>query len=284
MIAMIIALSVLLMVLLLVACVEWKKSVREKQLDYVRPKKKKKEETWLTQFFSYKNKDTQMYLTMILGALASGSYFASRDGNFIVSAAVTAGLIAFVFKQREYSYEISYRKNGKKAIEFLAAVVSAGGTMEEWLEEVVPKLSGPLGRQFTQGYANYKFNNIPVSKFLKTLLESSPDSSLSLIWSGLIREANQGGDLQSYVVAALNDLSNQERMNRILGATRKSGAQLLAMTCILPVTLYYLFSDVLKTVLINHPSSNIVLLILLAGYFGIVWWGIRVTQPKRKRS
>lgn len=283
MIALIVILSVILIAALLIAIRERKKAVRSKYLEAVIPYKINEKQTWLMQLLSYKNKDTQMYVAMIVGGVLAGSFALSRGGNFIISGVAVAAVIGAIFKQREYSYEVSYRKNGKKAVEYLKAVVSAGGTLEEWLEEVVPKLSGPLGRQFASGYENYKFNSVPISKLLQSLLDNSPDSSLSLIWAGLLRESKQGGDLQLYVEGALDDLSNQERMNRILGAARKSGGQLLAMTCVLPVTLYFLFSEVLKTVLANHPTANIALLILMGGYGAILWWGLKITAP-RKRS
>ncbi|MGP3788214.1 type II secretion system F family protein [Paenibacillus sp. 1A_MP2] len=215
------------------------------------------------------------------GGIVAGVLAAANGGSFVIAGSIAAFVVWGIYKYQEGSYEIKYRKNGKIAVEYLNGIVSAGGTLEDWVGEVIPKLSGSLRTEFEIGHANYE-RNIPITKFLERLIKNCPDSSLGLIWSGLLREIRQAGDMKTFVEESLKDLQNQERINRVMGQIRKNGAQMMVWVCVLPGTLYALFSDVLKEILTKHPYTNIVLFALLAGYGFILWWGMRISQGARK--
>ncbi|MGN7308740.1 type II secretion system F family protein, partial [Bacillus subtilis] len=270
MIFLMILLCCVLLISIFFATRSHKKARRKYYLGMTISKEKSSKESAISQFFTFRNLKFQMYASMAIGSIAGGVFAAFRGGSFLITGCLVAFVIWAIFKYQEGNYEINYRKNGKSAVEYLNAVISAGGTLEDWVEEVIPRINGPLANQFRIGFQNYK-NNIPITHFLQSLIKNCPDSSLGLIWSGLLREVRQSGDMRKFVEEALTDLQNQERINRVMARIRKSGGQMMAWVCVLPGTLYALFSDTLKEILVEHPFTNIAMLILLVGYGFILW-------------
>lgn len=216
---------------------------------------------------------------IIVSACIGGTLAVVLGGNFILMAAVGALIPYVILKQIQFVYEQRYRADGKAAIQFLHGIISANGTIEEWMLEVQPRLSGPLKGQFQHGYENY-LRGVPVTKFLESLVRNCPDSGLALIFSGILREHRGAGNLKVYVDGAIRDMQNQERFIRVIGQIRKSGSQMLMYVFTFPVIFYALFSESVNSTLDKHPSANIVVLIGLGGYALLVWWGMRITRTK----
>lgn len=275
--------SCLLLISIFFVVLSWKNAKKDYYRRQVTPSTKTEKEGALSKFFSFRNIKMQMYSVVTTGGVVGGILAALNGGSFVFAGSIIAFLIWGIYRYQEGSYEIKYRKNGKISVEYLSGILSAGGTLEDWVGEVRPKLSGSLAAEFEVGYANYQ-KNIPITTFLERLIKNCPDSSLGLIWSGLLREIRQAGDMKTFVEEALKDLQNQERINRVMGKIRKNGAQMMAWVCVLPGTLYALFSDVLKEILNKHPYTNIVLFGFLAGYGLILWWGMRISQGAQKKA
>ncbi|MFD2328752.1 type II secretion system F family protein [Cohnella sp. GCM10020058] len=218
--------------------------------------------------------------TIIVGCALAGGITALIIGGNTLLMAAAGGLIPYaVIKQSQYVYERRYRADGQAAIQFLHGIVAAGGSLEEWMLEVQPRLNGPLKAQFQHGYENY-LRGVPITKFLESLIRNCPDSGLSLIFTGILREQRGAGDLMVFVNGALNDMQNQDRYIRVMAQVRKSGSQMLLYVFSFPIIFYALFNDSVDTTLDKNPVGNMILLIGIAGYLFLGWWGLRISRAK----
>lgn len=201
--------------------------------------------------------------------------------NIAWMVGVAVGLILpwAILTQINRNYEVRYREDGKKAIEFLGAILEAGGTLEEWLHEVLPRLNGPLVPIFQRGIRNYS-SSYTVEVFLEQLIKSCPDSYLQLFFSGLLHEQRNSGDMKKYTDEALNDLINQERFERIMKVQRVSGQRMLVYIAVFPLFLYMLFKDAIHYTMKMHPVMTIIFIVGMSGYVGFIWYGMRITKSK----
>lgn len=211
--------------------------------------------------------------SMIGGAIGLSSINISP----VLGAILGAGIPYLAVTQWRRFYEVRYREDAKRAIQFAGAIFAAGGSVEEWIVEVVPRLEGPLRADFEQGVRNYR-QNIPVTKFLESLIQRSPDAYFQYVLAGLLANYRSAGDLKQFVSEVMDDIVNQERFTRVMSEQRKSGQQMLLFVMGFPAFMYLMFKDTVHLTLKQHPGSIFVFIIGIAGLFGFWFWGNRMTR------
>jgi Flp pilus assembly protein TadB len=174
-----------------------------------------------------------------------------------------------------------YREDEKAALKFGAAIFSAGGTIEEWIKEVVPRLHGPLHDDFALAAHQSAKYQISVTEFLGKMSQDSPDPFFRWAMAGIYSNATQsGGDLPKFISEVIDELQTQERFERIMkGEQKKTNALLMAMIGF-PVALYFLFQSTVEEMLAKYWTSHLVLLIGMLGYIGLFSMAARMTRPK----
>ncbi|MFC5402932.1 type II secretion system F family protein [Cohnella soli] len=234
----------------------------------------------IRQWINIGDKQTRQTVIIIACAFAAGLMSLVVGGNFIIMGLAGGSIPLIIIKQKQFMFEKQYRSDAQAAIQFLQGIISAGGTLEDWMLEVQPRLSGPLKKEFAHGYENYKRHGVSITKFLESLIKNCPDSGLKLVFAGILREANGSNNLNALLEGTLRDMQNQARFTRVLGQVRKSGSQMLMYIYVFPVFFYFLFSDSVDSTIERHPVAMIVLLVGIAGYSLLGWWGYRVTRTK----
>jgi hypothetical protein len=214
----------------------------------------------------------------IVGAVSCVAFFHQTP----VFGLVFGGLIPYLLTITIQSQrKKSYREDEKIALKFGAAIFSAGGTIEEWVGEVVPRLNGPLHDVFARAAHQNKSDQIPVTEFLERMSQSAPDPFFRWAMAGIYANATQaGGDLPKFISEVIDELQTQERFERIMkNEQKKTNALLMAMIGF-PVALYFLFQSTVEEILAKYWTSHFVLLIGMLGYIGLFSIAARMTRPK----
>jgi hypothetical protein len=174
-----------------------------------------------------------------------------------------------------------YREDEKTALKFGAAIFSAGGTIEEWIVEVVPRLNGPLHDDFALAAHQYEKEQLPVTNFLEHMSHDSPDPFFRWAMAGIYSNATQsGGDLPKFISEVIDELQTQERFERIMKSEQKKTNFLLMAMIGFPVLLYFLFQSTVEEILAKYWTSHLVLLIGMLGYIGLFTIAARMTRSK----
>lgn len=276
----VIYMSILLIVLFLILIFMIIRTYRAEKLEFIMKKISPQLEQGKKSWFRWNVRDpsVRIYVWVLVGGLFGGAISLFNGGNFLLLASIGAIIPWIAVKQKRYAWEKAYRDDGKVAVQFLQGVISANGSMEDWIEEVIPRLRGPLKMEFQAGFDNLR-RGVPITKFLETTYKNCPDSSLSLIFSGLIREQRQAGNLSEFLDGALLDLQNQDRYIRTMANIRKSSGTMLIWIYCFPGFFYLMFQKTVNEILKAHWIANIGLIVGILGYVLLAFWGIHMTKP-----
>ncbi|MDQ6422645.1 type II secretion system F family protein [Paenibacillus sp. LHD-117] len=175
------------------------------------------------------------------------------------------------------NYERSFQKDGRISIEFLHSILTAGGSVEEWIREVGQQLDGPLRPIFEKAVRNWG-TAYTTPHLIEELIKKSPDSYLKLVFTGILHEYRNSGDMVKYTEEVMADIINQERFERLMKVQRQSGQSMLLFVGGFPIFMYVLFQPSIQRTLELHPGMNIVMLVGALGYVGFIWYGLHATK------
>jgi len=173
----------------------------------------------------------------------------------------------------------AYRRDAKSSLEFASAVFGAGGTVQEWVQEVVPRLEGPLHDPFAKAGAQLR-QNIPVGRFLERLATKSPDAFFRWAAAGILMNERSAGDLQKFIAEVMDDLQTQERLERMMKQEQKSSNNMLMAMIAFPGLLFLGFHSTINAILARHWEANLVLMIGLGGYVALFLFASKITKPQ----
>ncbi|MGR7947523.1 MULTISPECIES: type II secretion system F family protein [unclassified Paenibacillus] len=193
--------------------------------------------------------------------------------GFVVGTLAPWLIVLFLYQH----YERSFQKDGRISIEFLHSVLTAGGSVEEWIREVVPQLDGPLRSIFDKANKNWG-TAYTTPRLVEELIQKSPDSYLKLVYTGILHEYRNSGDMVKYTEEVMADIINQERFERLMKVQRQSGQSMLLFVGGFPIFMYLLFQPAIKRTLELHPTMNIAMLVGALGYVAFIWYGLHATK------
>ena len=195
-----------------------------------------------------------------------------------ILGAVLGGIFPWILiSLYKKNYDQNYREDVKQAVQFASAIFAAGGTIEDWVIEVVPRLKGPLQKEFEQGVRNNR-QNIPVTKFLENLMKKTSDPYFQYVLGGLLANYRSTSDLKGFIADVIDDMVNQERFSRIMMQQRKSINQMLIFIIAFPGFMYLLFKETIHQTILLHPVSGVMFLLFVLGLLGFVVLANRITR------
>lgn len=227
--------------------------------------------------FGFRNPKYLVWILAVpagLGGAFIGGFTQNSPMIFGIIGAILPYAVVAIKKQL---YMKAYWEDAKQAIQFAAAIFAAGGSLEDWMYEVLPRLSGPLKKEFQLGITNHK-RGISITYFLESLAHRSPHAYFQYVVIGLLANYRSSGDQKEFLSQVMDDMANQERYSRIMNSERKRNQNMLLFVIGFPVSMYLLFKDSVEYTLKNHPYTNLVLLVGLVGLIGLVWLGNRLTK------
>lgn len=253
---------------------------------FVQSRRKEKIQA-IEDMLSYKDKKNTMFrirdskvvlvLCSIFAAICGVVLGVFTENSSVILGVMGSIIPYLILTIRRKLFMKAYWQDAKQAIQFAAAIFAAGGSLEDWLYEVLPRLSGPLKREFQTGITNHK-RGISITHFLETLAQRSPHMYFQYVVVGLLANYRNSGDQKEFLSEVMNDMSNNERFARIMESERKRNQNMLLFVIGFPVSMYLLFQDSVNYTLKNHPSTNLVLLVGVLGLIGILWLANRLTK------
>ncbi len=219
-----------------------------------------------------------LHLILAIPAALVGAFLGAFTQNSPMMFGILSALLPYAAMTiRKKMYMKAYWEDAKQSIQFAAAIFAAGGSLEDWMYEVLPRLSGPLRKEFQLGIANHK-RGIPITYFLESLAQRSPHSYFQYVMVGLLANYRSAGDQKEFLAQVMDDMANQERFQRIMDGERKRNQNMLLFVIGFPVSMYLLFKDSVDYTLKHHPFTNLVLLAGILGLIGFLWLGNRMTK------
>ena len=227
--------------------------------------------------FGFQN-TKNLVLILAIPAGLMGAFVGGLTKNSPVIYGVLGAFLPYIIVSiRQKMFMKAYWEDAKQSIQFAAAIFAAGGSLEDWMYEVLPRLSGPLKKEFQIGVTNHK-RGISITYFLESLAQRSPHSYFQYVVIGLLANYRSSGDQKEFLSQVMDDMANQERFTRIMESERKRNQNMLLFVIGFPVSMYLLFKESVDYTLKNHPYTNIVLLVGILGLVGVLWLGNRLTK------
>jgi Flp pilus assembly protein TadB len=211
----------------------------------------------------------------IAGGIASKMWWHKTPVfGIVIGAAIPFQAVAL---WRQY-YSQSYRKDVKTALLFAGAVFREGGTVENWVREVKDRLEGPLRKEFAAGAA--QINRLGVSYFLRQMAETSPDPIFRVAMAGIYDNYQSTGDLREFINSVLQNLRQQEHVERSIKQKQKEFLKMFAFPAIFPLMMYLMFQPSVDALLAHSFQANVVLFVGVVGYAALLSVAYRLTRPK----
>lgn len=221
---------------------------------------------------------TNLWIALPLGVLggATSVFYFHKSPVFGLAFGVALPFLITLYLNRRY--QRAYREDVKKALAYAGAVFREGGTVEQWVREVVERLEGPLRQEFA--FAAAGLSQQGVAPFLRQMAETSPDPMFRIAMAGIYDNYQSTGDLRLFIIGVLDSLKRQEHLERSLQNHMRQFTSMFAIPLLFPAFMYMLFQPVIDAILAQSVVANIVLAIAIAGYAGLAFLAYQATKPK----
>jgi tight adherence protein B len=199
-------------------------------------------------------------------------------GSIVLCLVVAAG----AWMAPSIAYRVALEKRMEQfdeqlpdAIEVMVASVRAGRSLQQAIEEVAGKMSGPAGQEFGLIAREYFQGGLALEETLKRARRRINAESFTMMSSALIINISQGGDLLSILERISDSLRELLRLKKkIATETAEVRAQEKVILIMTPLFcgLVCLFDDDIPHLLFGTIVGQILLLIVAAIQVASVLW------------